>query len=107
MAKAFVTQIVSANDLMEGDVVYLTTAKTWSRDIDVASIADTPEQAETLLAIGEAQQEIIVGAYLIEIERLENGDLKPLHFREKYRLHGPSFDYLAQPIIPSNTSSGV
>ncbi len=107
MAKPFISQIVSANDLMAGDVVYLAPGNTWSRNINEASIGATPEEAADLLAAGEAQQGIIVGAYLIEIERDENNNLKPLHFREKYRLHGPSFDYLAQPANQNNNPSGV
>jgi hypothetical protein len=95
MAKAFVPKIVSANDLMEGDVVYLAAGHVWSRNIADALIASDEHEAEALLHKGEARQDLIVGAYLLDVAIAEDGTPSPTHFREKYRLNGPSIDYLA------------
>lgn len=95
MAKPFASKIVSANDLMDGDVVYLTGRNTWSRKISEAAIAHDQEAADVLLVQGEARQDLIVGAYLIDIFFGDDKLPQPTHFREKFRLHGPSIDYLA------------
>lgn len=95
MAKAFIPKIVSANDLMDGDVVYLTTQNTWSRQITEAAIALDETAAAKLLSIGEKRQDLIVGAYLLDVAIADDGTPSPTHFREKYRLNGPSIDYLA------------
>lgn len=95
MAKPFSLKIVSANDLMEGDVVYLTARNTWSRNIADAAIARDQAAADALLASGDARQDLIVGAYLLDVEIGSDGTPAPTHFREKFRLNGPSIDYLA------------
>lgn len=95
MAKLFPPKIVSANDLMDGDVVYLTAQDTWSRLITEAAIAQDEAAADTLLAKGEERQDLIVGAYLLDVAISGNGAPSPTHFREKYRLNGPSIDYMA------------
>lgn len=95
MAKAFIPKIVSANDLMDGDVVYLTEQFEWSRQITTAAIANDEAAADSLLAKGEERQDLIVGAYLLDVAIDDNGTPAPTHFREKYRLNGPSIDYLA------------
>lgn len=95
MAKVFSPKIVSANDLMDGDVVYLSTLNTWSRLITEAAIAQDQAAADALLADGEKRQDLIVGAYLLDVAIGSDGTPSPTHFREKYRLNGPSIDYLA------------
>lgn len=95
MAKPFAPKIVSANDLMDGDVVYLTDRNTWSRKISEAAIASDQAAADNLLVQGEARQDLIVGAYLVDIAFGEDELPHPTHFREKFRLNGPSIDYLA------------
>lgn len=95
MAKAFPPKIVSANDLMDGDVVYLTPQGTWSRQITDSAVAQDEPAADVLLAEGEKRQDLIVGAYLLDVAIGKDGAPSPTHFREKYRLNGPSIDYLA------------
>lgn len=109
MAKVFPPKIVSANDLMDGDVVYLTAQNTWSRQITEAVIAPDEAAADILLAKGEERQDLIVGAYLLDVAIGDDGTPSPTHFREKYRLNGPSIDYLAPQkqsfVAQSNTQT--
>lgn len=88
LTKAFTPQIVSANDLLVGDVVYLTSGETWTREITDAAVAETKAEAEGLLTAATAQQDRVVGPYLVDIEL--GGRPQPLHFRERYRDMGPS-----------------
>ena len=90
MAKAFKPQIVTANDLFEGDVVYLTAGGFWSRELSDAVVAYTREEAEANLARGEEQQSTIVGAYLADVAIGADGVPQPLHYREHRRTLGPS-----------------
>lgn len=83
-------QIVSANDLLEGDVVYLDGTGEWTRDLNQAVVAQDPEAAQQLLATAEAQQDKIVGPTLIEISLSASGVRKPVHYRDIFRERGPS-----------------
>ena len=39
MARAFTPKVVTANDLLEGDVIYLTAANDWTRDLKAAGFS--------------------------------------------------------------------
>ncbi|MEM5502277.1 DUF2849 domain-containing protein [Ahrensia kielensis] len=90
MARNFVPQIITANDLFEGDVIYLKADGTWARDIAEAHIADSVEQVENMLKIANGQQGSVVGAYAMKIEIDADGKPAPDHFREEFRTRGPS-----------------
>lgn len=90
MAREFKPQIVTANDLLEGDVIYLTENHGWSRDHGDAIVAYSQEVAEKLLAAAEAQQHRVVGPYLAETVVDEDNRPSPVHFREAFRTRGPS-----------------
>jgi hypothetical protein len=86
MAREYAPQFVTGNDLLDGDVIYLTAQGTWSRYIGAAATATDADAAEVLLALGAAQQHIVVGPYLADAP-LADGSL---HFRESFRMNGPS-----------------
>jgi hypothetical protein len=90
MAKPFQPKIVTANDLFEGDVIYLTADLNWSRDIDAAAVARDGDEADRLLAAGNAHYDQAVGPYLATVRLDDNGDPQPDHFREVFRTRGPS-----------------
>ena len=82
-------QIITANDLLEGDVVYLTATATWSRDIQKAEVFSDEAIAQVRLIEAMAEAHIAVGAYLIPIQHTKDGHA-PTHFREEFRTKGPS-----------------
>ena len=90
MPKPFKPQIVTANDLLMGDVIYLTATGGWSRAHADALVARTADEAEELLAQAQAQQLKIVGPYLAEATLDVHGTPQPVHFREAFRTRGPS-----------------
>ncbi|MGI9408186.1 MAG: DUF2849 domain-containing protein [Hyphomicrobiaceae bacterium] len=101
MAKPFKPQVVTANDLFEGDVVYLAENGIWRRRITEATVAHTPEHAEDILASAMTKQHQVVGPELTEIDIDRNGTPRPVHFREKFRANGPSLDpAIWQPKTP-------
>ena len=81
-------QIVSANDLLIGDVIYLGPAG-WTRHLAEAVVAEGEAEAAALLARAEAEPHLAVGPYLAEVA-LEGAAPRPLHFREVFRTRGPS-----------------
>ena len=90
MAREFTPQIVTANDLLLGDVVYMTSKGDWARDFDKAHVANSAEQAQTMLKHAASQQGSVVGAYLANVLLGEDGKPLPAHFRETFRATGPS-----------------
>ena len=83
-------QIVTANDLLEGDVVFLTPDGAWRRAPEAAAIAETPEGAARLLAIATGHEGKVVGPYLAEVTLDAAGRPTPTHYRERIRLKGPT-----------------
>lgn len=87
---AFKPQIVSANHLLEGDVIYLTREGGWTRHLAEAAVATDPEDAAALLALAETQPATAVGPYLADVATDGDSTPRPLHYREIYRTRGPS-----------------
>lgn len=82
-------KIVTANDLLEGDVIFLNRAGGWTRNIALAAIAEDDAKASELLA--QAQQPLtVVGPYLVDVELDTDGRPAPLQFREVVRGAGPT-----------------
>ncbi|BBK32645.1 uncharacterized protein DUF2849 [Stella humosa] len=83
-------QIVTANRLTDGVVVFLTPAAGWSDAVAEAALFDTASAAEGL-AKGQADvaRHIVVGAYLVDAEPGPAGPV-PVEFRERIRARGPT-----------------
>lgn len=81
--------VLTANDLLEGDVVYLTKGEAWTRHLAQAYVFDDKEVAEDALTRASARSGEAVGVYLFEVT-LKDGVPTPVHFREDFRRTGPS-----------------
>jgi hypothetical protein len=89
MARAFTPKVVTANDLLEGDVIYLTASNDWTRDLKSAELIVDEAEAQLRLLEAQSQPKIAVGAYLADAKAGEHGP-EPVHFREDFRRTGPS-----------------
>ncbi|GAB4267599.1 MAG: DUF2849 domain-containing protein [Pararhodobacter sp.] len=87
--QAQVARIVTANALIEGDVVYLAADGTWTRLLPRAQVFTDKDAAEAALAAASRRQAEVVGCYLAEVRVTAQGP-EPLHFREDFRRRGPS-----------------
>ncbi len=88
MSRAFTPKVVTANDLLIGDVIYLTADDQWSRDHAKAELIE--DEAHAQLRLIDAQRaKNAVGAYLADAKRGTHGP-EPVHFREAFRTRGPS-----------------
>lgn len=89
MPRPFTPKVVTANDLIEGDVVYLTADDTWSRRHAEAELIEDEAHAQIRLLEAQARQDRVVGAYLADARPGPHGP-EPVHFREAVRTRGPS-----------------
>jgi hypothetical protein len=89
MARRFTPKVISANDLLEGDVVWLTADDRWSRDMAEAELLEDEAHAEIRLLHAKAQGHVVVGADYAEAAASATGPV-PTHFREAFRTRGPT-----------------
>ncbi|QFS82220.1 hypothetical protein FIU97_05455 [Roseivivax sp. THAF40] len=89
MPRAFTPKVVTGNALLEGDVIYLTEADGWSRDLAEAEVLDDEAVAQLRLLDAQSRPGEVVGAYLADVSPGANGP-EPTHFREDFRRTGPS-----------------
>ncbi|MCR8726321.1 DUF2849 domain-containing protein [Frigidibacter sp. ROC022] len=89
MSRKFTPKVVTANALLEGDVVYLTADNRWSRVHSEAELIEDEAIAELRLLDASARDSEVVGPYLAEARPGPNGP-EPVHFREAFRARGPS-----------------
>ena len=84
-------QILTANRLREGDVVYLTADDGWSTRFDDAMPLADDAAAKQLLKQAERDvaARLIVAPYLMKVAE-DAGRLTPLSQREAIRARGPS-----------------
>jgi sulfite reductase (NADPH) hemoprotein beta-component len=84
-------QVVTANRLGDGRVVYLADGYLWVEEIGRARIAETEEAGKALLAVAEkaVADRIVVGPYLIDVT-VEGDHVTPMRYREVLRAVGPS-----------------
>ena len=89
MSRPFTPKVITANDLLRGDVVWLTDSGDWTRDMARAELIEDEAHAQIRLIEAEVQQDRVVGAYLAEARAGARGP-EPVHFREAFRSRGPS-----------------
>jgi sulfite reductase (NADPH) hemoprotein beta-component len=84
-------QMIIANTLADGFVVFLTEDNSWTNDIAAGALAETDEQAESLLNLAKQaeQANLVIDPYLIPVE-LDAGLRKPTEYREYIRAMGPT-----------------
>ncbi|WP_116598719.1 DUF2849 domain-containing protein [Primorskyibacter marinus] len=89
MPRIYTPKVVTANALIEGDVIYLTANDSWTRDLSSAEILTDEAHAQLRLLEADSRQAEAVGAYLADVKPGKTGP-EPTHFREDFRRTGPS-----------------
>lgn len=90
MKNAHVARVITANDLLSGEVVYLNASGGWSLTHHEAElITDAATEASRLAKI-QKKDSSVIGAYVIEVGYTGEGSIAPMHFREVFRTMGPS-----------------
>ncbi|GAB3127195.1 DUF2849 domain-containing protein [Novispirillum itersonii] len=96
-------QIVSANRLTDGLVVFRTAAGTWSERVEDARVY-TAEDAEIEVAAASREATVVVGAYAVDLE--EQGSA-PSRLRERIRATGPTIAYGPAAVITPRRAAGA
>ena len=83
-------QMMTANRIGDGTVVYLTRVGGWSERITDGEVSRSDEERDTLMAVAQATAEIpeVVEPYLIDVVE-EAGVIRPVRYREAIRAQGP------------------
>jgi hypothetical protein len=92
MARA--PQIITANRLSDGAVVYFTSGKNWSMNFADGAVWNDQESAEAALTESKewVKARVVVEPYLFDVAVTEAGP-KPISARERIRAdHKPSFE---------------
>lgn len=92
MSKAFAPQVLTANRLRAGDVVYLAANGAWVEELAGARVALDTAQLEALVAIGTraVAAQHVVGVYEMDVD-LTTGTPLPTSVKERIRAaRGPS-----------------
>ena len=99
-------QIVTANRLEDGRVVYLNANHIWSEDVKAGTCANSEAAGVEILekAQESAARQEIVDPYLIDVEIGKNG-ISPVSFREKIRAKGPTGDYAAAGLAAASQNA--
>ena len=83
--------VITANRLADGVVVFQTADRSWSEDFNRAAVQ--PDDAATAAALALAKKDealnVVVDAYAVPVEE-RNGHLAPKALREAIRAAGPT-----------------
>ncbi len=84
-------QVMTANRLRDGDVVFLNRAGKWELAIDQAVLAQEPQAVAALAARAKEDElsTLVTGSYLFDAER-RDGKIRASHIRERIRAQGPT-----------------
>ena len=92
-------QVVTANRLSDGIVVFLDDAGEWLPQLDRAAVARDARAGEILLERGRAEQASVIDPLLIAVIEHGDGQIEPLSLREKIRASGLTFDAIASEAV--------
>jgi len=84
-------QALTANELRDGLVVWLTPDFTWSTKFDDVLLSEDEIIIEKMQTVGDRDSEAnkVVGVYFIDVDPETK---MPVRYRERFRVKGPSYD---------------
>lgn len=85
--------LISANDLVQGTIVYLTESSQWDRSITSARKIEDHETATAVLTDIELTQQSVVSPYIVNATLSPEGNPMPTHFRDQFRESGPTIQF--------------
>jgi hypothetical protein len=92
-------QVVSANRLADGVVVFLDDAGQWTARLDRAALARDKRGSEILLERARAEAFGVIDPFLVAVSEDEQGHIEPLSLREKIRASGLTFAAIAADAV--------
>ncbi|MBO6481016.1 MAG: DUF2849 domain-containing protein [Pelagibacteraceae bacterium] len=83
-------KILTANYLLSGKAIYLTSEKKWIENLANAAVFDSQEDADNALTFAETQINKLQSAYLIDVVLTSDGTPMPISNQELIRAAGPT-----------------
>ena len=83
-------KILTANYLLSGKGIYLTSEKKWIENLSNAAVFDNQEDADNALTFADTQIDKIQSAYLIDVVLTSDGTPEPISKKELIRAAGPT-----------------
>jgi hypothetical protein len=83
-------KILTANYLLSGKGIYLTSEKKWIENLSNAAVFDNQEDVDNALTFAETQINKLQSAYLIDVVITSDGRPKPKSNQELIRATGPT-----------------
>ena len=84
--------VITANRLIDGEVVWLTPTQSWSRDLSDAQVESTSDAVLALLTVAAGDENVAVGAYPARVSTADGAPV-PTTMRERIRVYGPTIDF--------------
>ena len=104
-------QMIIANRLVDGVVVFLAPGDEWSTAIAAGAVIDDEAEAQRLLGVAKQHEArcLVIDPTLIAV-KVENGQPKPTEIREAIRAFGPTvrtdLTDVGQPMLDRGSASG-
>lgn len=92
-------QVVSANRLVDGAVVFFDQAGYWTERLERAVVARSRPDAEALLDHARRRSFDVVDPFLVAVGEDEDERIEPLSLREKIRASGLTFAAIAAEAV--------
>jgi hypothetical protein len=85
-------QMIIANRLVDGVVVFLAPGDEWNPAIAAGAVIEDDAEAQRLLGVAKQHEarSLVIDPLLIQV-KVENGQVRPTEIREAIRAFGPSF----------------
>ena len=90
MPVPFTSKVLTANHLLEGDVIYLAPGGEWTRHLREALLFEEETAANDALSAARLRTDMLVDPYLADAVYNASGRPHPTHYREAFRASGPS-----------------
>jgi len=93
--------VLTANDLLSGYSVYHDGTR-WVAKLDDALVAGDAEAGDrlNLLGLAELERGAIVDPYLAGVTIGADGTISPRHYRDRYRVSGPTILFAGPAFVP-------
>jgi hypothetical protein len=84
-------QMIIANRLVDGVVVFLSPGEEWQPAIAAGTVIDDEAEAQRLLGVAKQHEAdcLVIDATLIQV-KVDNGQVRPTEIREVIRAFGPT-----------------
>ena len=84
-------QVITANRLREGDVVYMAAGHKWVENLQQALAVETQDALDGMLANAatDVKAQLVLDPYAIPVDSA-GGEINPLSMKERIRALGPS-----------------